>query len=106
MAQKVPSKRSRAENNAIETRANELTMQGFPPSQAIAIALRQWYDDELIILEPKDTSPKLQEATKQLDMMKTIGALTSFYRQRQKQIQDERSKTQSRADRLKKYNED
>ena len=105
MAQRVPSKRSRAANNAIEARANELTMQGYPPRQAIAIALRQWYDDELIVIEPTDTTPQLEQATKQLDFAKTIGALTAFYKQRQKQINKERSKTTSRAERLKRYDD-
>ena len=106
MAQRVPSKRSRAANDAIQERAFERQTQGFPPKQAIAIALRQWNDGELLILETKDTTPLLKEAKNKLDVMKTLGALVSFSKARQKQIEKQRSKTQSRSERLKQYGDE
>ena len=103
MPQRVPSRRSRAANDAIERRSEELMGQGFAPKQAIAIALRQWNDGELLIVEPTNVSTSLREAKQQLDFAKTIGALATFYKQRKKQIDQERSRTKSRADRLRQY---
>lgn len=105
MTQRVPSKRSRAANFTIEKRSNELQMLGYKPKQAVAIALRQWNDGELNVIEITNTTPALKKAESQLNFMKTVGALTSFYKARQKQIEKERDKTLSRSERLKRFDD-
>lgn len=106
MPQRVPSTRSRAANFSIEKKAKELETMGYRPDQAVAIALRMWNDGELVVIEPEEQTEKIKTTDKFLSIAKTIGALSTFYKSRQKQIREERNKTMSRSQRLKMYDDD
>lgn len=106
MPQRVPSNRSRAANFSIEKKSKELELMGYRPDQAVAIALRMWNDGELVVIEPEDQTQGMKDTEKFLSIAKTIGALSTFYKSRQKQLRSERNKTMSRSERLKKYNDD